>query len=332
MPPTSDGGDTPPVPPLPPFLVPPGSATAVRAEWTSSPARPVSVVPTPSAIPAFAPVPPSPPTPAVPVYAAPSPPVHPAVDPDLDAAPDSVADPLADLTADPTTDLEYWGPASAPPAAEVEQRRPLLKVLWPWGVRGILESVEVLLLALVMFAFVRSIGQNFVVYGGSMEPTFHNGEMLIVNKIVYRTFDVSWLPWSDNADWRPFGAPRPGDVVVFQFPQNPSRDLIKRVIAVEGQTVEVRGGKLIIDGEVHPEPFLSQPPAYDYGPATVPSGQYFVLGDNRNNSYDSHAWGMLDDVFMIGRAELRYWPPERAGRVGNEDPIPTPQAGVSRSP
>jgi signal peptidase I len=165
-----------------------------------------------------------------------------------------------------------------------------------------------------------------------MEPTFHNGEMLIVNKIVYRTFDISWLPWSDNKDWHPFGAPRPGDVVVFRFPQNPSRDFIKRVIAVEGQTVEVRGGKLLIDGKVMPEPFLAQPPAYDYGPATVPAGQYFVLGDNRNNSYDSHAWGMLDNVFMIGRAELRYWPPERAGRVGIDDPSPPPQAGVSRSP
>jgi signal peptidase I len=301
MPPTSAGGDPSAELPPPPFLVPPGYESGPRSAWTSSPARPVSVAPALSELPML------PPGPSLPTYLLPA------------------------AAFDPTADLDSWGPLPpAPP--EPPAQRSLLRVLWPWGVRGVLESVEVLLLALVMFTFVRAMGQNFVVDGGSMEPTFHNGEMLIVNKIVYRSFDISWLPWSDNKDWRPFGAPRPGDVVVFQFPQNPSRDFIKRVIAVEGQTVEVRGGKLLIDGKVMPEPFLSQPPAYDYGPAKVPAGQYFVLGDNRNNSYDSHAWGMLDNVFMIGRAELRYWPPERAGRVGNDDPSPAPQAGVSRSP
>lgn len=334
MPPTPDGGDTPTVPPLPPFLVPPGYSNGTSREWNPSPARPVSVAPMRSApLPSLSATPPLPALPAAPpvpvIAAAPVAPPLPAYTPTTSTAVE--AEPARDVDPERDTyseaDSAMWGPAPAP----VEEPRSWLKVLWPWGVRGVLESVEVLLLALVMFAFVRSMGQNFVVDGGSMEPTFHNGEMLIVNKIVYRSFDVSWLPWSDNSDWRPFGSPEPGDVVVFQFPQNPSRDFIKRVIAVAGQTVEVRGGNLFVDGVLHPEPFLSQPPAYDYGPATVPPGQYFVLGDNRNNSYDSHAWGMLDHAFMIGRAEFRYWPPDRAGRVGNDDPSPTPQAGVLRS-
>jgi signal peptidase I len=164
-----------------------------------------------------------------------------------------------------------------------------------------------------------------------MEPTFHNGEMLIVNKVAYRSFDISWLPWSDNENWRPFGEPQPGDVVVFRFPQNPSRDFIKRVVAVAGQTVEVRGGQVIVDGVVQDEPYLEEAPSYEYGPITVAEGQYFVLGDNRNNSYDSHAWGTLDKSFLIGRADIRYWPLDRAGRLEGEAPRQVPEVGVSRS-
>ncbi len=201
------------------------------------------------------------------------------------------------------------GAEGAPP------RRSAWAVLWPWGVHGVIETVEVLALALLMFLLVRSVAQNFVVEGGSMEPTFHDGEMLIVNKLAYRTFDVSWLPFTDKDNWRPFGAPQPGDVVVFKFPQDQNRDFIKRIVAVPGQTVEVRGGKVFIDGVERREPYLDQAPTYDYGPTAVPEGQIFVLGDNRNNSYDSHSWGLLDQSLLIGRAEFRYWPFDRIGRI-----------------
>ena len=233
-----------------------------------------------------------------------------------------------DLEYDPTADLANWGP----PLPPIPERPSLGSILWPWGMRGLVETVEVLALALVMFMFVRSIGQNFVVDGGSMEPTFHNGEMVIVNKISYRSFDIAWLPWSNNHDWRPFGQPRLGDVVVFKFPQNTSRDFIKRIIGLPGQTVEVHQGKLYLDGQPRDEPFLSQPPLYEYGPLVVPDGQYFVLGDNRNSSYDSHSWGMLGQSFLIGRAELRYWPFDRAGRVGGDaSSLSAPHVGVPPS-
>ena len=205
-----------------------------------------------------------------------------------------------------------------------------------WGalVRGAVEALEVLALALLMFVAVRSIAQNFVVDGGSMEPTFANGEMLIVNKLAYRTFNVSWLPWTDQQHWQPFGRPRAGDIVVFRFPQNPERDFIKRIIATQGQTVEVRSGVLMIDGVPVQEPYLSQPVAYEFGPITVPEGSMFVLGDNRNNSYDSHSWGTLEQQYLIGRAELRYWPLSRAGRMDHSAASETPaaSAGVALSP
>ena len=242
--------------------------------------------------------------------------------------PASEYDAVGDL--DPTTDLANWGPPL--PLVVIPVQPSLASMFWPWGIRGFVETAEVLALALVMFMFVRTLGQNFIVDGGSMEPTFHNGEMLIVNKISYRSFDIAWLPWSDNREWRPFGQPQLGDIVVFRFPQNPSRDFIKRIIGLPGQTVEVHAGRLYLDGQPHDEPFLSQPPTYEYGPAVVPDGQYFVLGDNRNNSYDSHSWGMLDQVFLIGRAEVRYWPLARAGRVDFDGPAVTaPKVGAQPS-
>ena len=245
--------------------------------------------------------------------------------------PASEYDDIRDDGADRTTDLANWG---APlPFVALPTQPSLGSMLWPWGVRGFVETAEVLALALVMFMFVRTLGQNFIVDGGSMEPTFHNGEMLIVNKISYRSFDISWLPWSENREWRPFGQPQLGDIVVFRFPHNQNRDFIKRIIGLPGQTLEVHGGRLYLDGQPHDEPFLAQPSAYEYGPAIVPDGQYFVLGDNRNNSYDSHSWGMLDQVFLIGRAEVRYWPLARAGRVGSDDPhiVVSPKVGVQPS-
>ena len=186
-----------------------------------------------------------------------------------------------------------------------------------FGLGALGEVLEVVALALIMFVAVRSVAQNFIVDGGSMLPNLSDGQLLIVNKLAYRTFDFSWLPGVENDDWRPFGDPQAGDVVVFRFPQNPERDFIKRVIALPGQTVEVINDELLIDGVRVDEPYLSDPPGYRFGPETVPEGQLFVLGDNRNNSYDSHSWGMLDRDLIIGRADLTYWPISEAGTIAH---------------
>ena len=224
-------------------------------------------------------------------------------------------------------------PWSAPrelPAGTADERS-VARRIWPFGLRGVSETLEVIALALLMFIVVRGIAQNFIVDGGSMEPSFQHADLVVVNKLAYRAFDFSWLPLVDEDAWRPFGAIAQGDVVVFAFPLGPERDFIKRVVALPGQTVEVRDEQVIVDGKVLDEPYLLHAPRYSFGPETVPPGHVFVLGDARNNSYDSHSWGMLHQGLIVGRAELRYWPPGRFGIVGHEEPVVLSGVEVSHS-
>ena len=218
-------------------------------------------------------------------------------------------------------DTDPWStppPRPAPPAAEAAGgAAPPARRASAFGLGAMAEVLEVVALALIMFVAVRSVAQNFVVDGGSMQPNLSDGQLLIVNKLAYRSFDFSWLPSVENDDWRPFGDPQVGDVVVFRFPQDPERDFIKRVIALPGQTVEVMNDELSVDGVKVDEPYINEPPGYRFGPETVPEGQLFVLGDNRNNSYDSHSWGMLDRDLIIGRADLSYWPISEAGTIAH---------------
>ena len=125
-----------------------------------------------------------------------------------------------------------------------------------------------------------------------------------------------------------FRAPRRGDVIVFRFPLDTSRDFIKRVIGVPGDTVEVRDGKVFINGDPLVENYILSTPDYTYPPKTVPEGQYFVLGDNRRNSYDSHAWhtqcsqqqtcDFVPEENIIGQAWVAYWPFDVFGFVNNK--------------
>jgi len=122
----------------------------------------------------------------------------------------------------------------------------------------------------------------------------------------------------DNGDWRPFGEPHPGDVVVFEYEGDPNhRDFIKRVIATPGQSVEVRDGVVFVDGEAIDEPYIAELGRYSYPLVIVGPGKLFVLGDNRNNSLDSHIFGFVEESTVIGRADLRYWPAGRWGLVSH---------------
>jgi signal peptidase I len=201
------------------------------------------------------------------------------------------------------------------------------------GLPAISETLEVIALAILMFLAVRAVGQNFVVDGSSMFPSFEDGQLLIVNRLAYRTFDVSWIPGVDEDAWRPFGEPQPGDVVVFEFSNDPTgeRDFIKRVIAVPGQTVQVANGTVLIDGVPVEEPYIAEAPRYDVGPTLVLPGMVWVLGDNRNNSFDSHSWGMLEQSKIIGRADIVYWPLSDFGTVDHHDPEPVAE-GLTLSP
>jgi signal peptidase I len=160
------------------------------------------------------------------------------------------------------------------------------------------ELVETLLLTLVIFLLIRFAMQNFRVEGFSMEPNFHDGQFLLVSKIEYMLHQ-----------------PERGDVIVFKFPNQPSRDFIKRIIGLPGDRIEVRNGQVVINNEPLPENYPLNGGSYSYGPVTVGADEYFVLGDNRNNSSDSHSWGMLSTKLIIGKAWFSYWPPQWVGLV-----------------
>lgn len=170
--------------------------------------------------------------------------------------------------------------------------------LWSSLGTALRELVETLLLTLVIFLLIRFAVQNFRIEGFSMEPNFHDGQFLLVNKVVYMLHP-----------------PDRGDVVIFRFPNNPARDFIKRIIGLPGDRVEIKEGTVYINGEVLHETYPLNEGSYSYGPVIVGPDEYFVLGDNRNNSSDSHSWGMLPAKDLIGKAWISYWPPRLMGLI-----------------
>jgi signal peptidase I len=156
-------------------------------------------------------------------------------------------------------------------------------------VKELLESIiPAILIAIVLNLF---IVQPTKVRGESMEPTLHTNEYLLVEKISYRLHQ-----------------PRRGDVVVFKYPRDEQENFIKRVIAIPGDTVEIVSGRVSINGQPIVEPYLLQLPRESMAATEIPDGKLFVLGDNRLNSNDSRAFGMVSMDEVVGRAWLRYWP------------------------
>lgn len=217
------------------------------------------------------------------------------------------------------TDIDPWAYVD-PRAAARERRRRFL--------RGATEVLEVVALALIMFMGVRMVVHNYVVDGESMVPTFENGQLVIVNRLAYTSLNLSWVPGVENDDWRPFGDPDPGDVIVFTHDPDTdrSRDFIKRVIGAPGDIVAVQDGLVYVNGEALEEPYISEPPNGNFGPEEVPPEHVFVMGDNRNNSFDSRIFGMVSRDQVIGRAEVRYWPLREATLIDHH--IGTPVLGL----
>lgn len=189
----------------------------------------------------------------------------------------------------------------------------------------LMEIVQTILLTLIIFAGVRSVVQNFKVDGASMEPTLHSGQYLLINKVAYLKLEGITLDIAqkigvapDNHDsYYPFGGPRRGDIAVFRYPGRPDRDFIKRVIALPGDTVQVERGRVYVNEVLLQEDYIRSVPTYSLPRQRVPDGNYFVLGDNRPNSSDSHIWGFVPEENLIGRAWLSYWPPGSWGPVPN---------------
>lgn len=153
------------------------------------------------------------------------------------------------------------------------------------------EVFDVLIVALILYILINSISARVRVDGSSMEPTLVHGELILVNKMSYV-----------------FGELERGDIIVFHHPAGIEEDLIKRVIGVAGDTVQVQNNQVYVNGLPLNEPYISQAPTYS-GEWLVPDGFLFVLGDNRNNSNDSKDWGLLPIENVVGKAVLIYWPP-----------------------
>jgi len=160
------------------------------------------------------------------------------------------------------------------------------------------EIVETVLLTLLVFLAIRALIQNFRIEGTSMEPNLHDGQYLIINKLVYYLHP-----------------PERGDVVVFHYPRNPRRDFIKRIVGLPGEKVEVKGERLFINSEELEEPYALHTGGYAWGPQRLGKDEYFVLGDNRISSSDSRNWGPLPRDAIIGKAWISYWPPQHLGLV-----------------
>jgi signal peptidase I len=166
----------------------------------------------------------------------------------------------------------------------------------------LIDLLETVVLALVLYAAINFLTARVYVEGASMEPNFHNGNFVIVNRLAYQ--------WSQ---------PERGDVVVFPYPGNPDDDYIKRVLALPGDTFAVEGGIVYVNGVALDEPYINGPMRRDFPQLTIPPGTVFVLGDNRNDSSDSRSWGPLQIEDILGKAVLTYWPLSDLGGVQHLD-------------
>ena len=175
------------------------------------------------------------------------------------------------------------------------------------------EYGEAILIAVVLALFIRTfVVQAFKIPSGSMKPTLLVGDHILVNKFIYGVR----LPFS-NSTLIPIKEPTRGDIVVFKFPEDPKKDFIKRVIAVAGDTVQIRNKKVYINGKPVDDPHGTHldphsipgeaRPRDNFGPVTVPHDSLFVMGDNRDHSYDSRFWGFVNLSAVKGKAFILYW-------------------------
>ena len=191
-----------------------------------------------------------------------------------------------------------------------EPQAPVIATSAPSRWRAWWENIQILIIALILALLIRVfVAEPRFIPSDSMLPTLEVGDRLIVEKLSYRL--------------RP---PEFGEIIVFDPPQQlqiqgytKDQAFIKRIIGQPGQTVQVNNGTVFVNQQPLQEPYIAAPPNYTLPPVTVPDGEFFVMGDNRNNSNDSHVWGFLPQRNIIGRAWLRFYPFDRLGLVEMKD-------------
>ena len=161
------------------------------------------------------------------------------------------------------------------------------------------EVLLTLIMAIVIFLLLQATVQSFVIVEHCMEPQFHEGERLLVNKVVYH-----------------FTEPKRGDVIILHPPFDDKAVYIKRVIALPGDSIEVKNGSVYVNGtKLDERAYIKEPPAYTFHLTEIPENEYFVLGDNRNNANDSHKGWTVPRENIIGKAWLSFWPLKEWGLV-----------------
>lgn len=184
----------------------------------------------------------------------------------------------------------------------VQLRRESRQGLWTESLRLVR---DIFLIIVIFILFGVFAVQPVVVEGTSMLPQLHDGERLLVNKLVYyKIQSVSW------------GHLERGDIVVFWYPNDPDKSYVKRIIGLPEETVEVRNGKVIIDGQELKEDYLdvnNNQTLPSFPSKKVDKHHYFVMGDNRDNSSDSRYWGLVPEKYIYGKAFFRYWKPSNMG-------------------
>jgi len=164
------------------------------------------------------------------------------------------------------------------------------------------EFVETLVLTFLIYVLIRTfLFENYRVVGHSMDPTLEDNQYLMVSKLDYRLHE-----------------PQRGDIIVFYDPHDRERKLIKRIVGLPGEILEIRNGQVFVNKRRLEEAYIVNPGHYSQPPIPIPEDSYYVLGDNRNNSNDSHNWGPLSGQEIVGKAWLTYWPPRLWGLIPHQ--------------
>jgi signal peptidase I len=192
----------------------------------------------------------------------------------------------------PSSENKELGPLDRQNVVAIETAPPsqARRILW--------ETFETIVLALALFIAINFLSARIRVDGSSMEPNFHDGDYVVVNRLAYRLGDI-----------------QRGDVIVFPPPQNKEVDYIKRVIGLPGDHVSILDGTLYLNNHAIDEPYLAEKASGNFAELVVPEGSVFVMGDNRNHSEDSRVWGFLSIDAIIGKAIFRYFPFDMIGVV-----------------